>query len=367
MKIVDKYLLREYLIPVTYCLSAFCMIQIIYDLFANFPKFLDAETPFRLVARYYCFVLIPTLEYLIPASLLLATLYTLWRFTKHNELTAMRASGISFFRIMMPFLAVGIAFSIAATVLKETIAPKAAIWSEEFSKNGFVELKNKTFFNHAYFNPVSRRQWNIDQFDIKNPQHLTGVSLSQEREDRSRISELNADSAQWLDGEWWFFNGNVNEYNTQGAITNNVILAKAGTEIRGITESPLDFKDELYSGDKTWELFFTSRGMINYLKAHPKMSKAASAKKRYYLHKRLAMPWACLVVALFGIPAGAKSGRQSALTGIFIAIAFFFAFYALMNIGAFLAIRRWIDPWIGAWLSNIVFCITGFTMLFKIR
>ena len=67
------------------------------------------------------------------------------------------------------------------------------------------------------------------------------------------------------------------------------------------------------------------------------------------------MPWACIIVTLFGIPAGAKGGRQSALTGIFLALGFFFGFYLLMHIGIFVGKRDTGAPWFWAWLPNVVF------------
>jgi lipopolysaccharide export LptBFGC system permease protein LptF len=107
--------------------------------------------------------------------------------------------------------------------------------------------------------------------------------------------------------------------------------------------------------------------MVRYLKEHKGSSGKDIAQRKVELHRRLAMPWACLIVTLFGIPAGSKSARQNALSGVFLAVGFFLAFYFLNQVGAFLGIKEVISAWLGAWLSNIVFMIVGIWLMVRIR
>ena len=79
------------------------------------------------------------------------------------------------------------------------------------------------------------------------------------------------------------------------------------------------------------------------------------------------MPWACLVVTLFAIPAGAKSGRQSIVNAILLVILVFLAFYAINLGGLYLGKQRILTEWLAAWLSNIVFLAVGIIMSFKMR
>ncbi|MDA0991053.1 MAG: LptF/LptG family permease, partial [Verrucomicrobia bacterium] len=73
MKILDRYILRSLLVPLAYCLMAFAMLFIIWDLFEHMSQFLEARTPLTMVGLYYVLLLLPTLEFLAPASLLLAS------------------------------------------------------------------------------------------------------------------------------------------------------------------------------------------------------------------------------------------------------------------------------------------------------
>lgn len=359
MRILDKYLLREYLVPVAYCLLAFSMIFVISDLFANVTDFMDVHTPLLLIVLYYLAVLAPNLEFLIPASLLLATLYSLWQLCRNNELTAMRATGVSFGRITMPFLAVGLVATFVSAGLKETVAPAANQWAEDFKHNDFKPLKQRLRRDQRYYNSHAHRQWHIGYFDLNDPTRLYRVEVEEEREDGTPSRTLLAKKALWLDGEWWFFSLAEQLYTREGYPKGDLTRIAGSNYGKRLVfpERPEDFVTEA----KGW-MFLNTAQMIRYLSTRPDLSKDELARKWFDIHSRLAMPWACLIVTLFGIPVGIQHGRQSALNGVFIAVALFFGFYALMQVGLLLGKSRIIWPWLGAWLSNIVFLSAGVIM-----
>jgi lipopolysaccharide export system permease protein len=365
MRLIDRYILRNYILSVTYCLLAFCMVFVINDLFAHLAKFIESKATATLLLRYYIFVVALTLEYLLPASLLLATLYTLWQFTRSNELTAMRASGVSFHRIMLPFLGVGLFCSVVTVGIKEAFSPRASVWAQQFSDSGYRETDTAGPQEKAFYNSREHRMWLIERFDVRRPSRLEDVKITQERPDGTRVEEVTAALAECLDGTWWFHDPAIQRYDARDNPVGPPVRApgpKPVIEMPSLTETPSD----LVLNFKDWE-FLSSFEMYRYIKSHTSLSRARRHQLQFDLHLRLAMPWACLVVTLFGIPTGARSGRQSALTGIFFSLAFFFGFYALMQIGMFMAKRQVIEPWLGAWLSNIVFGAAGVFMALRTR
>jgi lipopolysaccharide export system permease protein len=361
MRLLDRYLCRSFLVPLAYCLASFCLIFVVYDLFDHLPRFVEARTPLALVARYYLLLLVPTFEYIAPASLLLATLYTLWHLGRNNEITAMLTSGVSFYRVLAPFAAVGFGFSLFNGALKETVASGAIEWTRAFARDVSraprATLKTNTF----YYNVRDCRVWHIASFDPTQPARLKGVTISLERADGTPAKEIYAATAQWLDRRWWLADTKEQLFGANGQpVTGG--LARAAVDADFLTEKPQDFAMEA----RSWELL-SVRQMRRYLRKHPEMSPATRAWMRYDLHNRLAMPWACLVVTLFAVPAGAVGRRQNALTGVLIAVALFFAFYALHQGGLLLGRRQVFSSWIGAWLSNIVFLAGGLIMIVKRR
>ncbi|MDA1043906.1 MAG: LptF/LptG family permease [Verrucomicrobia bacterium] len=366
MKIIDRYIFSSFMMPLSYCMIGFSLLFVIWDLFDHLNKFLASETTPLVIALYYVCLLLPTFEYLAPASLLLASLYTLWNFTRNNELTAMRASGISLYRIMVPLLATSIAFSLLAFVIKETLSTRAFEWTETLKQNDYQQRRKTGTRVLTHYNVSTRRLWRIDAFNTETPNILQGLKITQERPDSSRVRDYIADRAEWLDGAWWLFDVWEQPYdandNPIGELTPMTPGDTVLKELRMFTEAPKEFQNEA----KPW-MFLSTLEMIEYLHHHPNLDSKNHADKLFDIHQRLAMPWACFIVTLFGIPAGTRSARQGVLIGIFLAMSFFFGFYALSNIGSFLGRKQIIDPWLGAWLSNIVFFITGSAMLARLR
>jgi len=362
MKMMHKYLLKEYLAPVIFCLAGFCSIYIVCSLFDNLSKFMDAQTPPLLIAKYYLYFLGPNIENLIPASLLLATLYTLWQLSRHNEITAMRASGVSFKSIMTPFLCVGVIFSIATSVIKETWSPQATIWTRDFARNNWQEPTQKIENNLIYYDRITHRRWIIGSMDMKNSSILHNLEIREEREDGSKSREIMTPRAEYMDGTWWMFGGNENSYSPSGGRTNSSSISKRGTEFTDIIETPEDIVI-----DKIPPEARSSREIKKIIARSQGQSSKSKARLKADFHNRLAMPWACLIITLFGLPLGARTGRQSALAGIITALVCFFCFYGLIQIGMLLAAKRVIWAWLGAWLSNIVFSVVGITMISKVK
>jgi len=366
VKLLDRYMLSSLRGPIIYCLSAFCMIFLVSSLFGNLSRLLEAAPPLRDILLYYLLQLLPTLEYLIPASLLLATLYTLWQLSRQNELAAMRACGVSLYRTMVPLLAVGLVFTLVTALIKETAAPAAMVWTHEFYQNGFKRLEKDVRHDVAYYNTADNRLWLIGALDLKTPRVFQRAKVMQERPDGTRAREWHTSKAEWLDGQWWFHDVAARDYDEQdnpiGELKPAAPEGGSVLEMSGFSERPDDIVNEL----RDWTYLSTAE-MLRYLAAHPGLSEESRARKTYDVHARLAMPWACFVVILFGIPTGARGARHSALTGMFLAVAFFFLYYTLSQTGLFLAKRQMLSPWIGAWLSNIVSLGAGIVMLVRMR
>ena len=206
----------------------------------------------------------------------------------------------------------------------------------------------------------------MEHFDVDHPGNLVGVKVTQERANGLRVRDLVASRADHLDGVWWFHDLKIQEYdeadNPVGRLSPFASGTHTLTELPELSEMPDSFVVET----RLWE-FLSTRDMIRYLREHPDISAKTAIEKRYDIHSRLAMPWACLIVTLFGIPAGAKTGRNNPLAGIFLAVAFFFAFYAINQLGLLMGKRGDISPWLGAWLANIIFSISSVAMLLRLR
>ena len=99
MRLLDRYLLRELLVPLFYCLVGFQIFWLAFDLFGNLQAYQDHNLDWRKIIEITLLRVPNFLNTVLPIALLLALLYTLTNLVRHNELTAMRSAGVSLARI----------------------------------------------------------------------------------------------------------------------------------------------------------------------------------------------------------------------------------------------------------------------------
>lgn len=103
MRLLDRYLLRELLIPFSYCLVGFLIFWISSDVFAQMSEFQKERLKLPEVLEYYAVKMPEMMVTVLPIAFLLALLYALTNHARHHELTAIRAAGVSLARIALPY------------------------------------------------------------------------------------------------------------------------------------------------------------------------------------------------------------------------------------------------------------------------
>ncbi|HOE60915.1 MAG TPA: LptF/LptG family permease [Kiritimatiellia bacterium] len=365
MRILSRYVLREFLVPLFYCLAGFLGIYVLFELFDSFNRLMEARPPFLEVVAFFAGYVSPYLEWLFPAALLLGTLYTMWNFCRHSEITAMRANGIGFTAIVRPLLVVAALMALAVAAINEFYAPHAAEQARAMRENRFKPLTNTEILNIPYYNQQARRVWRINHMRSDQPNRIEGVRISFDRPDGSRQLDITCRSAEYLDGLWWLFYPQYQYFDELNNPIENPKPQLADLVIRAmpeLNESPRDF----LLMNKAWE-FYSVRDMLHYLKNHPHLEKHEVASKTFDVHARLAAPFSCLIITLFAIPAGMASGRQSVFKGVLLAVALFFGFYVVTN-GCMVLAKNGLMPVIlGAWCANVIFLAAGLALFYRQR
>lgn len=371
MKLIDKHLLREYLVPLGFCILGFSMLYVVSGLFNDAGDFFKAGVRVGSLLRFYGYYVLAYADrsniafpvMIMPVCLLVAALYSLTRLTRQNELTAMRASGISSLRLMCPFFAVAIAFGCLAAIIQEVAAPYATRRVDDFRREhvGQGPARIRMVEGFHYHNPGARRTWRIARFDLDNPRELTGVQVTVERsagKGISRLVRITADKAEWRQGRWFFLNVREQRFDEDDQPTGPASPLVAGPrEMAPFTESPEDF---VFIADRTnLEKYTSSVTILRCLERYGDRVGADFVRAKVDAHFRLAMPWVCVVAVLLGIPAGARGGRQGVLAGVVLALALFLGFYASMYVCAFMGKTGALAPWLSAWVSNFVFFMLG--------
>lgn len=360
MKILTKYLLKSLLGPLLYCLLGFSLLFIINDLFDNFSDFLGSGIRFREILYYYGLLLPPAMVLILPACLLLAMLYSLSRLTRHSEIIAMRAGGVSIYRIIMPFIAVGVFATLGTAYLSEKIVPIAGYQAEQFRAYQTAGKQENIYFAENIALKNGDNDWYIRRMDTRD-QSLYNVRLVTPRTDGAGEVKYEAEKAYWLDGVWWFTDATVQFYDEKGDLASapEIILHK---EMAGLVETPETFMTEVKD-----PRYLSSREIMRYLKSKTDLTGNARSRLQVDFHAKLATPFICLIVTLIGVPVGAHTGRRGAFAGIMTAMVLFFAFYAVQLISQYLAKQGLMPAVLGGWLPIILFSTITPFMIHRMR
>ena len=367
MKLLDHYMLRRIGSPYMYLLIAFSMIFVIFDLFQNLSEFIEAATPLPRVFKYYAFLLPSLAKWVAPISILLAVLYSLWQLTKRNELNAMRASGVSFVRIMQPIMMLGLATSLCVLAINEAIEPKATLWADQFirhlKKGGEINTQILEQVNHT--NEKEHRVWNIVRLNLDTT-YMYGIQIDELRPDISLQRQIIAEEGEWVNNILCLYRAKTRMFdessNPKGAVSNMPVM-----ELPEFTETPADLAGDAKIGGLNKPTFFSAFETWHYVQNRPSLERKNRNNLMVDFHFRLAMPWTSLIVALFGIPFGVYIGRRDALIGVISALFVFFGFYFLMSFSIWLGKNMVLPPILCAWLPNATLTVSSVIMLVRLR
>lgn len=358
MKILSRYILREFLVPLFYCMAGFLMIYVLFDLFGSFSRMLEARLPPKAAVLYFCGYLAPYFHYIAPAALMLATLYTLWTFCRHSELVAMRASGVSFLVIVRPLLAVAALMALFVVYVNEVFVPQQAAWASQLKNSRFDARQLQRGENLVFRNTTAARTWQIGSLADARGESLRDVRVTVDRPDGgARLMNITAARADFLDGEWWFDRPQIQHYDELGqeiATPTPELDALPLRSFSAFDERPGDFLVQ----NRPWK-FNSVRDRLRYLASHPGLDAERRRDYLYDIWAQALSPLACLVITLFAIPAGIATGRQSVFRGILGALGLYFAFYGLTIFMMILGKNGWFPAVPAAVLPDVVFLVLG--------
>jgi len=355
VKILDRYVLKELGGPFVFGLAAFTLLFVAGNLL-NIARLVSEEhASIWAAAKYFVYTLPSTLVLTFPMSMLLAVLLAMSRVSGESELTAIRAGGVSLYRVAAPFAVVGLLASIVGFLFQEYVVPVASaradeILHSEIQSGGSGALANQT---------ISTMLANGDQqvtfaqgFDPATNE-LQGTTVEVFHAGYP-ISMLYAPEAAFSGDRWEFRNAVLFGLQPPCCKVSNyplldIDIGADPSQIVEQTKSPEDM----------------SRGEISQLL---RSGVKNADRSRYALLKvtfdsKLARPFAALVFTMLALPLGIRPQRSSSGAGFGISILIVFGYYVVST--ACLAIGR-SDPSLSlvmAWFPNVAFAAAAIWLL----
>lgn len=349
-----RYLIGEFLRVLALCLLGMMIVYLIADFSDRIDDFLKHQAPVGAIIRYFVVRIPLIVNEVLPIALLAAMLLSLGGLSRHNELTAMRACGLSSAQIVAPLLATSVLLSVGIFLWNEHVVPYFASRAHFINT---VEIKKRqmqgllgdqqvwahgddTFYNIQSFDARHRSLIGITIYPIDPEFHLKGL--------------VEIPKADWDGRQWSFQQGIQRNFTALGEI--ETVALPGGT--LDLHEKP----DDLMAARRDAEEFSYAelRALVDNLR-----SKGLDTTEYMVdLHLKLAVPFICTAMALISMPIGMRNLRSSSLAsnigvGLLIGGTYWFVLALAVSLGHSGAL----PPLVAAWTANAIFAAIGLFLL----
>jgi lipopolysaccharide export system permease protein len=366
MKILDRYIVRQFLVSFFFGLIAFIFIFVIANMMENLDDFIDANAPIKVIVEYYIAFIPEIIKFMIPMAVLLAALFITGRLSNQNELSAIKSTGTSLYRIMAPFLIVALIISLTSIFFNGWVVPYAN------QKKNYIErmhLNRSVATNDRYnilFQEGRRRIVSINYYD---PQAKCARQVSIQDFDNNDMTILrqryDALQMQWTQpqeddeqkGSWVLLNGTTRSF----IDTTQTLVRFDSLKVGKLSLTPTDIEKKQRTPD---EMNYTD---LREFIENQKLAGQDVARWLVEYHFKLAFPFASIIMVLFGVPFATSRPRTGAALGFGIALAVAFIYLIFTKASQVFGYNGDLDPLLTAWLANLIFLVAGIANLFRVQ
>ncbi len=353
---LDRYVFIEFWKVLIATALGFPVMVVIIDISEKLDNYLARELTTGDIALAYLFGIPETMFQVLPAAVLFATVFTVGGFTRHSEITAAKASGISFHRFIMPIVLGSIMATFIGLGLAEVIPPLNARRLELLKEKQVRAANQRSNFAYA---ADEGRVYKIGYADV-----VARTMNQVEIERRGTGPEfpsyvIAANDADWnADRGWMLRKGYLHLIPDS---LSNVSIAFDSLHDNFLSEPPLSL---MANPKAPAEMGFRDLG--KFIVAMER-SGADVRKLRVERMLKIAIPVTCIIIMLIGAPLATSTQRGGTAYGVAISLATTVIFLVLLQLTQAIGASGLIMPELAAWLPGAMFTVIGGFLLYRVR
>ncbi|MBR1673138.1 MAG: LptF/LptG family permease [Fretibacterium sp.] len=350
VRLSDRLILGAVAGPFFFGILIFTLIFVAGDLLFQAARLvIEQGVSPGVVVRLFFYRLPEVVALTLPMSSLLATLLGMSALAAGSELIALRSLGIPFSRVLRPIITASVLVSVIALSFNETVVPFTTLAADrlmkyEIMKNQASAVQEKVFLR-LNENGELRRVLYVDQLDTKKG--LMNDIMMHEFEEGRLARALTAQRGVWQEGQWWIEDGRIYDVNREGEVSlllrferQKLALNLSPSQLQMSTRKPMDM-----GAHELWT-YIRQAGAVG----------TNLSKLWVMFHLKLAVPWACVIMAVLGAGFGAsRRGRSGSGVGFGISVVLVFAYYVVMSMCRALGEAGALLPILAGWGPNLVF------------
>jgi lipopolysaccharide export system permease protein len=355
IRLLSRYVVRTFATTFLLLVLGLPLLFIIADVTDNIDTYMEHGVTGGKLALSYVYQLPLFVLYSFPIAALISTVFTIGGMTRHQELTAAKAGGVSFYRIFLPIAVMSVFLSAAAFGLGEltpiTLQKRAVLMGDQTA---------------VRFGPRVNFVYQTEREGVLTARRLDAQSgeLSQlvlERNARGKRPGLHrmAERATWTaKGGWKLERGYIRELYADGR---EVTTHFDSLRVPGLVETPEDMMGEPKAPEA-----MGYREMSRFVGAIERSGGDANPLKVERAQK-LAIPMAVMVIVLFGAPLVTSTQRGGTAYGVGVSLGVTIFYMLLFRVGRAVGSTGAVDPTLAAWFPNILFLTAGLALMSRVR
>jgi LPS export ABC transporter permease LptF/LPS export ABC transporter permease LptG len=357
--LLDRYVSRKFLVLLILVLAALAAAAFLVTFFEGLDDALQHGRPVGLALSYALYKLPELSAFLLPAAVLAAALLALGFLARTNEATAMKASGVSAYRTVLPILALAAVLGGLAFLVQERVVPAAHARSEAawnalagrpsrgapvLNRHWVLAGRGGRIYHYDYFDPGPSALGRLSVFDID-----AGTWALSRR--------TFAAKASFEGGDLVFQDGWIRDY-----------AASSGPAFARASAGRLDASADAPAFRSPWTSpLWMTYGRLRRYAAEVRDMGFSTVRLRAELGQKTALPFVSLIMALLAVPFGFRMGRKGTLVGVGTSVAIAMAYWGTFAVFRSLGGAGALTPFLGAWGANILFGLAGVIGLLRLR
>ncbi|MFC1807142.1 LptF/LptG family permease [Candidatus Omnitrophota bacterium] len=361
MRILDRYLLKNFILPLFYCLIVFSLLYIIVDIFGHLDEILKNKVSITILLQYYASFIPVIFVQSAPVAALLSMVYMLSALNKSNELTACKSCGISTTRLLMPVFFIGLILSLSIFLVNERVVPRSVVIANKI-KTDYIETSPEKRTNLKVIKDLTvygkkNQMIYAKEFNpLKN--RLSDIIILEQDDNQFLQKKILAKEAVWDGSNWEFRKCRIYSFDKDGnPVGNTQIFDK---KFLSFPETPQELlKYDMQAG------YMSYRELKDYIRRLSGNNTKTIASLKTDLYFKTSVPFVCFIIMFLGIPFALSTARGGAMAGIGTSVIVGLLYYGSIYFSLALGKGQILPPIVSAHLPNILFFIIALLLIRK--
>jgi len=359
MKLIDRYIIRQFIVTALFSLMAVLVVFIVIDVFEKIDSFIDKQASLHIILLYYLYFMPEIIKLIIPVAMLLASLFVTARLSAQGEWTAFKSNGASLYRLLAPYLFVAILVSAASVYFNGWIVPSAN--KQKFTiervylnkdvvnasgSNIYVQDSPTRILSLGYYDDTKdiASRVSIQDFSIADPTVM--------------VERVDAVTMVWdsTTHQWMLNNGTRRWFQGERERISDFAVQPAGT----LHFNPGDLRKKQQKPDEM--SYYDMKEFIE----NQRRAGQDVARWEVDFYSKISFPFATVIVVLFGVPFSSFRRRGGVGVQLGVSLLICFIYLIFMKVSQVFGYNGDIHPVLTAWSANFLFLGAAAVVMLKV-